>query len=294
MLNEAIRRWIAVADDAAGALFREKDPAIAPLEEAMEYSITAGGKRLRPVLVILVCEACGGCGQDALPFGLACEMLHTYSLIHDDLPCMDDDDLRRGKPTNHRVFGEAQAVLAGDALQTEAFCVLARTPHPHLTPHRRCRVIAEFCDAVGRQGMVGGQMMDLVQTGQATDLDRLRLLHRKKTGALIRFCVRLGGHLAGATAHTMRALTQYGEAIGLLFQVVDDLLDVESTSQKLGKTAGKDALQDKATFPKIIGLQATRADADALLEEALAALTKAPIKGTLLADLARFFRAREH
>ncbi len=294
MLSEPLEQWIDEVDNLLGRSFAEKDLTCHPLDRAMEYTVLAGGKRLRPLLTLAVNRALGGDEVAALPFALASELLHTYSLIHDDLPCMDNDDMRRGKPTNHIVFGEANAVLAGDALQAEAFRVLAATPHPHMAEGRRLEALVEFADAVGRRGMVAGQVMDLASEGKDVDLSRLELLHRRKTGALLRFSVRLGGHLAGADPARMAVLTRYAEALGLMFQVVDDLLDLEENSAKLGKTAGKDAAANKATFPRLLGVEAARARADGLLKEALAALAALDGDTELLAEIARFARQREH
>jgi farnesyl diphosphate synthase len=225
---------------------------------------------------------------------LASELLHTYSLIHDDLPAMDDDVLRRGKPTNHVVYGQAIAILAGDALQAEAFARLASSPFPGLTSERRMVLLSEFATAVGRLGMVGGQVMDMHQTGRQISHQLLRKLHSRKTGALIRFSVRLGGHLALAAEPVMAALDRYGDQLGLLFQVVDDLLDIEADSAILGKTAGKDREQQKATFPQLMGLTAAKEEADSLTRSAVDALTSLPHDCKLLVEMAHYVRGRGH
>lgn len=295
MIEDAqMETWVDRIDTELVRYFSKKDMSCNPLDRAMEYTLLAGGKRLRPLLTLVACEALGGDPDAALPFSLASELLHTYSLVHDDLPCMDNDDMRRGKPTNHVIFGEANAILAGDALQAEAFAILANSPHSQLSPQRRVAAISELATAVGRAGMVAGQVMDLDQEGKPIDFERLRLLHSRKTGALLKFCIRLGGHLAEANDDDMTALTNYADAAGLLFQVVDDLLDEESSSEKLGKTAGKDAASNKATFPKLLGSEAAHAFADELLEQALEALKLLDGNTERLTELARFIRSREH
>jgi len=292
--DSQIETWVDRIDTELVRYFSKKDMSCNPLDRAMEYTLLAGGKRLRPLLTLLACEALGGDVETALPFSLASELLHTYSLVHDDLPCMDNDDMRRGKPTNHVIFGEANAILAGDALQAEAFAILADAPHSNLKPQRRVAIISELAAAVGRAGMVAGQVMDLEQEGKPIDLERLRLLHSRKTGCLLRFCIRLGGHLADADESGMEALTNYADAVGLLFQVVDDLLDEESSTEKLGKTAGKDAESNKATFPKLLGAPEAHAYADQLLDQALKALESFNGSSTRLGEIARFIRSREH
>ncbi len=291
--NRQIQDWIDRIDTELVRYFSKKDLSCNPLDRAMEYTLLAGGKRLRPLLTLVTCAELGGDVAQALPFSLASELLHTYSLIHDDLPCMDNDDMRRGKPTNHIVFGEANAILAGDALQAEAFYLLAHTPHTELAPESRIQIIGECARAVGRSGMIAGQVMDLGEAGKITDLDRLKLLHRRKTGCLLRFCIRMGAILAKSNPDQLASLTRYAESIGLLFQVVDDILDEESSSETLGKTAGKDLDQNKATFLKILGSNETHAFADQLLSEALAALPKRQTHEGLLELLAHYIRHRE-
>ena len=293
MIDEHMQDWIDRIDTELVRYFARKDMSCNPLDRAMEYTLLAGGKRLRPLLTMVVCDELGGDGQAALPLALASELLHTYSLIHDDLPCMDDDDMRRGKPANHITFGEANAILAADALQAEAFTILATAAYPDLEDSVRVAVIAEFARAVGRGGMVAGQVMDLAEEGKAVSLERLESIHRRKTGALLRFCIRLGAHLAGADERTLESLTHYADHLGLLFQVVDDLLDTESSSEALGKTAGKDAHQDKATYPKLLGAQQAHAYADELLGKAHEALASLSLKGDRLGKLVEYVRRRE-
>jgi geranylgeranyl diphosphate synthase type II len=242
------------------------------LHRAMRYSVFAGGKRLRPVLAIAGAEAVGGGADDVMPTACALELIHTYSLIHDDLPAMDDDDFRRGVPTNHKVFGEAMAILAGDALLTLAFRLVAENIRPGMDAMRIRDVLAELADAAGHAGMVGGQVADLESQGTRAGADTVDYIHAHKTGALIRASLCLGARISGATPAQMRALGIAGAALGLAFQIVDDVLDVVSSSVELGKTAGKDQVQQKATYPAVHGLEASRARAGQLLADAEAAL----------------------
>ncbi|MGN0836310.1 MAG: polyprenyl synthetase family protein, partial [Akkermansia sp.] len=240
------------------------------LHKAMRYSLFAGGKRIRPLLCLQAAKACGGSEEAALNAACALEVLHTYTLIHDDLPCMDDDDLRRGRPTNHKVFGEGIAVLAGDALLTEAFAILARVPG-----NERYDVgdyVAELAYRTGSLNLVGGQVLDLEGEGRRLNLDELRAIHNGKTAALLMASVRLGGMSAGCTAEQLDALTDYGRDLGLAFQIIDDILDVISTPEVMGKSIGKDAREQKATYPALMGLEAARAEARALTASARAAL----------------------
>jgi geranylgeranyl pyrophosphate synthase len=280
------------------------------LREAMRYSLLAGGKRLRPLLVLAAAEACGeqlGLAPDdadalALPAAAAIELIHTYSLVHDDLPSMDNDTLRRGRPTSHVVHGEALAILAGDALLTEAFALLAEDTQPvrgvdaHALVRRRLRVIDLVAAAAGPRGMVGGQVLDLqaVRPGAAPlDREGLRAMHAAKTGALIRGSVVSGAVLAGAGTEMTAAIDGYGEAIGLAFQIVDDILDVEAPSADLGKTAGKDAAAGKPTYPAIYGLAESRRLADDCIERALDSLRRAGLS-VQLPGIARWVVWRTH
>jgi len=292
--SDVLQNWTDRVDTELVRYFSAKDLSCNPLDRAMEYTLLAGGKRLRPLLTMIVCDAFGVAPESTLPLALASEFLHTYSLVHDDLPSMDNDDMRRGKPTNHVIFGEANAILAGDALQAEAFQLLATAEFPGWSAQRRLLAIGEFSTAVGRRGMVAGQVMDLGEEGKDVDLERLKLLHARKTGGLLRFCVRLGGHMADVSEPNMAALTRYGDTIGLLFQVVDDLLDEESSTEKLGKTAGKDAARGKATFPKLMGADQAHAYADDLLQESLRAITDLQTTDGLLETVARYIRSRDH
>jgi geranylgeranyl diphosphate synthase, type II len=262
------------------------------LRESMLYSLMAGGKRLRPVLVLLAAEACGGQWQEALPAACAIEMVHTYSLVHDDLPAMDDDDLRRGRPTNHVVYGEAMAVLAGDALLTLAFEVIAQ----HIADKS---VAAECCldlaNASGPLGMVAGQVADLAaeHAGEAT-VEQLEHIHRRKTGRLLCSALTLGGRVAKADTDTLLALARYGNAVGLAFQIADDLLDVQGDPQKLGKQTQKDATAGKLTYPSLIGAEASRSKAEGLIKEACQAISGMGKKGKPLIDMAQFVLSRDH
>jgi len=283
---EALRRLV---DE---ALERELPPETAwpeTIHRAVRYSLFAGGKRLRPVLALASGEAVGGDREELMPFACAVEMIHTYSLIHDDLPAMDDDDLRRGKPTSHKVFGEANAILAGDALLTRAFHVLAQVPEAYDGERlrRRFQATALLAEASGSQGLIGGQVVDLESAGREVEEAELERMHRAKTGALIGACVQGGAILGGAGAEPLRHLSRYGRAIGLAFQIVDDVLDATETAESLGKTPGKDLSAGKATYVRLFGLARSRALAQELLAEALAALEPLGEHGELLAGLAR-------
>jgi geranylgeranyl diphosphate synthase type II len=234
-----------------------KDRAIPErLLAAMEYSLLAGGKRLRPILCLSCAALCGLEESRALPFAASIELIHTYSLIHDDLPAMDNDDLRRGKPTNHKVFDEATAILAGDGLLTEAFVIMAATPLP---PERVLAALGELARAAGAAGMVGGQMLDMEYTGSGkADIRELAAMHARKTGALIKASCLCGGLLAGAGPERVAALARYGAAFGAAFQIVDDILDVLGTAEQLGKTPGKDAAQGKLAYPSLVGIERSR------------------------------------
>lgn len=267
------------------------EPAV--IHRAMRYSVFGGGKRLRPVLVLAAAEAVGGAPEPFLPVAAALELIHTYSLIHDDLPAMDDDDFRRGRPTSHRVFGEAVAILAGDALLTEAFglltapdCVNRRDPKRLLT------VIQEIAAAAGSRGMVGGQTLDILSEGQAVDGAHLESVHRHKTGALIRASLRAGALLAGASPAELEAITAYGEAVGLAFQIADDILNVEGEAAMTGKAVGSDAAKGKATYPSVHGLKEAKARAAALVAEALKALEPLDARADPLRGIARFIVER--
>ena len=278
--------------DAALDRYLPVAPACPPrIGEAMRYSLFAGGKRLRPILALAAAEAVAAANSEpvdegrayALPTACALELIHTYSLVHDDLPAMDNDTLRRGRPTSHVVFGEGQAILAGDALLTEAFALMAREPaDPALAP-RKLRAIQIVADAAGPCGMVGGQAIDLEAAGSGAsfDGDGLRAMHARKTGALIRAAAAAGAVMAGAAESQLAAIETFASHLGLAFQIVDDILDVEGASQDLGKTAGKDAAAGKPTYPALYGLEMSRRMAAESVSRALGALQEARLEGHL-------------
>jgi len=256
----------------------------ATIHQAMRYSLFAGGKRMRPVLALAAAEACGGSIEAALPAACAVECVHTYSLIHDDLPCMDDDDLRRGRPTSHKVFGEGVAVLAGDALLTVAFEILGRT-----VPTRRHPATAFFNElsrAAGSRFLIGGQIADLEGENRPSTPAELRFIHRGKTAAIIVASLKLGAMSANAGAGQLKALAAFGENLGLAFQVVDDILDVTQTSEQLGKSAGKDAASGKTTYPAVLGLERSRREAARLTGRALKSLFPFGAEGSVLRAIA--------
>src|SRR5437867_3067106 len=262
------------------------------LDRAMRYSLLAGGKRLRPVLVLAAGETFGADTDDLMPAACAIELIHTYSLIHDDLPAMDNDDLRRGRPTCHKAFGEAVAILAGDALLALAFQVLS-SPAATGNVERQIRVVREIASAAGTvDALVGGQMADIENEGQDVDDATLEYIHRSKTGAMICASVVAGGMVAGASDDQIRKLREYGRRIGLAFQIADDILDVTSTSEQLGKTPGKDQAANKATYPAIHGISASENRARELVDEAIAIVSSLDAKTGVLEQLARFIIAR--
>ncbi len=263
----------------------------ATIHKAMRYSLFAGGKRLRPALCLAAAEACGGEVSPALPMACAVECIHTYSLIHDDLPAMDNDDYRRGKLTNHKVFGEGIAVLAGDALLTEAFAIAARAKCGGRYSVRDA--VSELAGAAGSLQLIAGQVADLESEGRKIPARELRYIHERKTSALLRCAVRLGGMSANCTARQLEALSEFGSQVGLAFQVIDDILDVTQTSEQLGKTAGKDAKAQKATYPSIVGLERSRRIAKALTERAFAALKPFRGRAQALEALAQFLLVRD-
>ena len=266
-----------LVDQALDATLPPDEALPAGLHASMRYSVFAGGKRLRPILVLAAGEACGADTVALLPAACAVELIHTYSLIHDDLPAFDDDDLRRGQPTNHKVYGEAQAILAGDALQSLAFDSMAKAASRAANPAAWIEAIAELAAAAGSHGMAGGQWLDVEAEGRDLDLQGLKTLHAAKTGALLTACVRIGGILAGADPATLDQLGAYGRAVGLAFQVVDDILDVEGSVESLGKTPGADAHRGKPTYPTVLGVEAARATAEQLRTVAHEAI--APLGG---------------
>lgn len=284
MVEEALGHYLPAQEGPAGLL-----------AQAMQYSLMAGGKRIRPILHLASVEACGGDPHGSLGFACALEMIHTYSLIHDDLPAMDNDQLRRGKPTNHVVFGEAMALLAGDGLLTEAFRVIAQEAlEKNLEPVRVLQATLELALAAGAHGMVGGQAADILSEGKKVDAQTLAFIHNKKTGALIRASVRTGGILAGASKELLEGLGKYGEALGLAFQIRDDLLNEEGDPSKLGKAVKTDQARGKATYPGLFGVEESRKRLEFLVEQALGALGGFGHEAKALREIALYVARRDH
>ncbi len=263
------------------------------LSKAMRYSVLGEGKRIRPVLAMAAFEAVDGQGEAILPFACALELIHAYSLIHDDLPAMDNDDFRRGKPTVHRVFGEALAILTGDALLTEAFKHMSRGALDHeIDPELALGVIDEISLAAGFRGMVGGQVVDMESEGQNVDLPKVAYIHTHKTGALIVASLRAGARLGGSSSEELEAITRYGERIGLAFQIVDDILDVVGEPATLGKDVGSDEARKKATYPDVVGIGESKRLAENLVREAVACLTIFQERGEPLQEIASYLLRR--
>ena len=292
MLTQTLEQGRKLADAALERLLPAADERPTSIHQAMRHSVFAGGKRIRPIL----CMEAGRAVSGSLPAGIedlgaALEMLHTYSLIHDDLPALDDDDLRRGRPTCHKVFGEAVAILAGDALQTQAYAVLSRLRCP---AEARVKIIEEIARGTGTvNGMIGGQVVDLEAERTKPDAETLEYIHRSKTAALITASVVSGGIYGGASEEQASHLRCFGQSIGLAFQIVDDVLDVTQSSEQLGKTAGKDIASEKATYPALFGLEESRKKASSLLDSASEALEPFGSRGDILKDLARFLVERQ-
>ena len=265
---------------------------ISNVDDAMKYSLLAGGKRLRPILLMATAEAVGANGYDFLPAACGLEMIHTYSLIHDDLPCMDNDDYRRGRLTNHKVFGEAMAVLAGDGLLTLAFEVMLE--QRNVKPSTLVEVVHETAMCAGNFGMVGGQALDLDAENRQISAKELKTLHEGKTGAMFIAAVRGGAHLAGATDEQLLALTHFAELIGLAFQIEDDILDVTSTEEELGKPIGSDEKNNKSTYVSLFGLETARKMADETTKEALACLDSFGEKAEPLREIAKLMTNRKN
>lgn len=259
--------------------------------EAMRYSLFAGGKRLRPILCLAASEAVGGDLKAAMPAGCALEMIHTYSLIHDDLPAMDDDDLRRGKPTNHKVFGEAIAILAGDGLLTEAFVLLS--DYNSLLPERAVQVIGVIAEAASYRGMVGGQVVDILSQNKRAELETVQQMHSRKTAALIAAATESGALAGKGSEAQVAALARYGRAIGLAFQIADDILDIEGDTELLGKTTGADEARGKVTYPAAVGLERSRQAANEMVNDALAALEGFDDRANPLRSLANYIITRK-
>jgi len=292
MLKETLEQGRIVTDQALERLLPPATQYPSSIHQAMRHSVFAGGKRLRPILCMEAARVVAGCVPPGIEeLASALEMLHSYSLIHDDLPALDNDDLRRGRPTCHKVFGEAIAILAGDGLQTYAYEVLARLQCP---AEARTAIIAEIAHATGTvDGMIGGQVMDLEAEHQHPDAKTLEYIHRSKTGALLTASVATGGMYAGGDASQIQSLRDFGTNIGLAFQIVDDVLDVTQTSEQLGKTAGKDTATEKATYPSLFGIDASIAKADELVKKANAALDRFGENANDLREIAAFLVERK-
>lgn len=291
-LKEYLATRAAEVDAALDAFLPKAKEKPATIHAAMRYSVFAGGKRLRPILCLAAAEACGGDSESAMPPACAVEILHTYSLVHDDLPSMDNDDLRRGRPTCHKVYGEGMAVLTGDALLTEAFLILAQTSPAKRYPG--AAYVAELALTGGSTRLIGGQVMDLEGEGKKLTKAQLVKIHEAKTAALLTTSIRLGAMTANATEKQMEALSVFGRALGLAFQVIDDILDVTQSTEVLGKTAGKDAAVEKATYPAILGLEKSRKEAAKLTKEALDALEPLGKKAQRLREIAEYLLKREY
>lgn len=272
--------------------YRELRIKPARLKEAMDYSLLAGGKRIRPVLCLAAYEACGGNPEEIVAQASAIEFIHAYSLIHDDLPALDNDALRRGQPTNHIVFGEAMAILAGDALLTDAFRVFSDCES--IPPDRVLTALRDLASAAGVMGMVAGQAQDILAESGEPDADTIRFIHMFKTGALIRSAVRIGALLAGAPTPDLDLLTVYGNNVGLAFQIIDDILDIEGTTEELGKPRGSDAAKKKMTYPLVFGIERSRETARELAEGAIESVSRIEGDSLPLIAIARYLLARTH
>jgi len=292
ILKDYLNERSAVVDGALDRFLPKATVKPATIHKAMRYSLFAGGKRLRPVLCLAAAEACGGALEPALPAACAVECIHTYSLIHDDLPCMDNDDFRRGRPTSHKVFGDGIAVLAGDALLTLAFEILTAAQGTARYPV--ATLLRELAHAAGSCQLIAGQVADLEGEGKKLTVRELRFIHEAKTAALLTASIRLGGMSANATPARLEALTAFGMNLGLAFQVIDDILDVTQTSEKLGKSAGKDVAAQKATYPALLGLEKSRKEARRLTAASLAALKPFGKNGDTLRAIGEYLLAREY
>ena len=294
-LKSYLKERCALVDEALERSLPAEDELPFSIHRAMHYSVFAGGKRVRPILMLAACEAVGGTIADAMPAACAMEMIHTYSLIHDDLPAMDDDDFRRGRPTNHKVFGEAIAILAGDALLTEAFILMSSPEYAaRVGAERLLPVIREIGHCAGSRGMVGGQVVDMESEGnREIDLATVQYIHTHKTGALMKASVKAGAILGGAGKEALEAMTRYGEAVGLAFQIADDILDIEGTTEQIGKDAGSDEARGKATYPAVMGLADSKRRARELVDIALAAVAPFGDRAEPLREIARYIVSRK-
>jgi len=283
-----------MVEEALEGIFPGPEGPAADIISAMRYSLFAGGKRLRPILCMAGAEAVGGEAKDVLPVACAIELIHTYSLIHDDLPVMDDDDMRRGKPTSHKVFGEAVAVLAGDGLLTKAFHVMTGADFVNrVRPDALLAVIARIAQAAGYEGMVGGQVVDIQSEGKAVDPSIVEYIHTRKTAALISASVVSGAILVGAVEDQVKALASYGQNIGLAFQVSDDILDIEGDSRELGKNVGSDTRQEKVTYPAVHGLKRSKDIEKELVQQAIESLAPFDRRAEPLRQIAKYIIARK-
>jgi len=296
-----IRRYLQekkeIVDAALERYLPKKEEFTLNLHKAIQHSLFAGGKRIRPILSIASFEAVGGKGERILPFACALEMIHTYSLIHDDLPALDNDDYRRGKPTCHKVFGEAIAILAGDGLLTEAFRLMTNQPPGDFRSSDGgviLDLVNEVAQAAGVSGMVGGQVVDVESEGKGVDLPTVQYIHARKTGAMILASVRVGAKLGGAKGEILNALTRYGESVGLAFQVVDDILNVEGEAALMGKKTGSDLFRGKATYPSVLGLEESKKKGRELVRMAVDALKPFGPEADPLREIARFVMARDY
>lgn len=294
-LKKYLKERCRLVDEALEQFLPPADELPYSLHKSMRYSVFAGGKRVRPILLLAACEAVGGEIGPAMPAACAMEMIHTYSLIHDDLPAMDNDDFRRGNPTNHKVFGEAIAILAGDALLTEAFILLSDPGHWGKTGSTRLLpVIHEIARSAGSHGMVGGQVVDMESEGKRdVNLAIVQYIHTHKTGALLKASVKAGALLGGADDAGLAAMTRYGEAVGLAFQIADDILDIEGTTEEIGKDAGSDEARGKATYPAVMGIAEAKQRAGELVGMALDALSGFDEKADPLREIARYIVYRK-
>ena len=283
-----------VIEEALKGVFAEPKGPEADIIASMNYSLLSGGKRLRPILCMAGAEAVGGEGRDVLPVACALELIHTYSLIHDDLPVMDNDDLRRGRPTNHKIFGEAVALLAGDGLLTEAFRLMSGSDATQrVNPNLLLKVIGLVAAAAGYRGMVGGQVVDIQSEGKEVQPSVVAFIHAHKTGALITAAVSSGAILGGGKEAQIEAITRYGENIGLAFQIADDLLDIEGDSEHLGKPVGGDARKKKITYPSVVGLKKAKETQREMVEEAIRALKIFDHKADPLREIAVYIIERK-
>lgn len=282
-----------IVDEALQRYLSDEDGVPHDLHNAMRYSVFAGGKRIRPILCLAAAEACGGDMAPAMPVACALELIHTYSLIHDDLPAMDNDDFRRGKPTSHKVFGEALAILAGDALLTEAFVLLSRAEKVRLAAEKRLAVIQEIANAAGVAGMVGGQALDIRTGKNSPDFEGLQCIHRLKTGALIAVAVKAGAILAGANDDKIQSLNVYGSHLGIAFQIADDILNVEGDSRLMGKQTGSDVASGKVTYPTLLGLENAKTKLVEHVESAVAAIETFDSRALPLRVIARYIMERK-